>query len=250
MPARSADRPSIAIVDYKAGNLTSVGHALASLGYEGEITGDPERIARAERLIFPGVGAAGAAMENVKALGLVPVLEEAVAAGKPFLGICVGMQILFEFSEEDGGTPCLGFLPGTIGRFRSGRPSAGPASAPIAPSPEALSGPVDKVPHMGWNQVRFTYPHPVTEGIAEGAEFYFVHSYFARPARAADILGRTAYAGEDFPALVARDNIVACQFHAEKSGPYGLRLLRNFCRWDGRPPVPGTLAAPLSDRAG
>ena len=204
----------IAIVDYKAGNLTSVQCALREVGIDATITSDPEAVAKADRVIFPGVGAAGAAMEELQARGLDAAVRRFVASGKPFLGICIGCQVILDSSEEDGGVSCLGLLGGGVKRFPT------------------LSG--LKVPHMGWNQVRFTRKHPVVEGIPNGAEFYFVHSFYPAPVDSSVVLGETEYGGIRFPSLFAQGNIVACQFHAEKSGPFGLRLLKNFCAWNGK----------------
>ena len=207
----------IVIVDYKAGNLTSVQLALAEAGHDAVISADAAVIAAADRLIFPGVGAAGSAMDELNGMGLAPVLKDFIATGKPFLGICVGCQIIMDWSLEDGRTPCLGFLPGGTDIF---------AAAPDA-----------KVPHMGWNQVRQIPPgaaaHPVFRGIPDGSEFYFVHSYYPTPAARGDVLAETAYGGKTFDFVLGRGNLVACQFHVEKSGKWGLRLLRNFCGWDG-----------------
>lgn len=204
----------IAIVDYKAGNLTSVKLALAEVGEDSIITADPAVLARADRLIFPGVGAAGQAMAELDASGLRPALKAFLASGRPFLGICVGCQIIMDWSLEDGRTPCLGFLPGGTGIFR--------------PSPG------HKVPHMGWNQVTPVRPHPVLDGIPPGADFYFVHSYYPLPERSGDVIAETGYGGTRFASVLGRGNLAACQFHAEKSGKWGLRLLKNFCQWDGR----------------
>lgn len=204
----------IVLVDYKAGNLTSVQLALAEVGYESVISSDPAVIAGAERLVFPGVGAAGSAMEELRRLRLEPVLKDFVASGRPFLGICVGCQIILDWSLEDGKTPCLGLIPGGTGIFAAG--------------PEA------KVPHMGWNQVHFARPHPLFEGIPDGSEFYYVHSYYPTPARRGDVLAETDYGGVRFAAILGRGNLAACQFHVEKSGKHGLRLLGNFCEWNGR----------------
>ena len=167
----------IAIIDYKAGNLTSVRLALEAIGAECEITSDPARVLAAERVIFPGVGAAAEAMKNLREMGLVDPIREVVAAGTPFLGICLGTQVIFEFSEEDGGTPCIGLVPGTVKRFMPSDPSC-------------------KIPQMGWNTVRRRQPllrgtractrlsssgHPLFEGIEDASEFYFVHSYYPAP---------------------------------------------------------------------
>ncbi|HAO98477.1 MAG TPA: imidazole glycerol phosphate synthase subunit HisH [Fibrobacteres bacterium] len=204
----------IAILDYNAGNLTSVQLALRETGLDAVITRDANVIAAAERLIFPGVGAAGSAMEGLRELNLEKTVRDFVATGKPFLGICIGCQVILETSEEDGGTSCLGIFSGSVKGFKP--------------------GPGIKVPHMGWNQVRFARKHPVIDGIPDGAEFYFVHGFYPAPKDNAVVLGETEYGGVKFPSLMARNNVVACQFHAEKSGPYGLRLLKNFCAWNGK----------------
>jgi len=202
----------IAIIDYRAGNLTSVRLAFETLGREAVITGDPACIRAAERVVFPGVGAAGAAMRHLKALDLAGTIREVALRGTPFLGICLGTQIILERSEEDGGTDTLGLIPGRVIRFL-------PADR------------YDKVPHMGWNSVSPASPHPVFEGIEPDSEFYFVHSYYPAPSDPACILGTTDYAGVTFASALARGSIVATQFHPEKSGKAGLRLLENFCRW-------------------
>jgi len=204
----------IVLVDYKAGNLTSVQLALAEVGHASLISSDPEAIAAADRLVFPGVGAAGSAMEELHRLRLGPVLKAYVASGRPFLGICVGCQIILDWSLEDGKTPCLGLLPGGTEIFQPGGGA--------------------KVPHMGWNQVGFLKPHPLLAGIPDGSEFYYVHSYYPTPARREDVLAETEYAGVRFAAILGRDNLAACQFHVEKSGKHGLRLLENFCKWNGQ----------------
>ena len=202
----------IAIVDYKAGNLTSVRLAFKALGVEAEVTSDPEKVKTAERVVFPGVGAAGAAMKNLDALGLADALKEVAAGGTPFLGICLGTQILFERSEEDGGTKTLGILPGSVPRFET-------------------ADRWEKVPEIGWNQVRIVRGHPLLDGIKDGTEFYFVHSYYPKPADPALVIGETEYAGVRFASMVGRGNVAATQFHPEKSGRIGLRLLKNFLTW-------------------
>jgi glutamine amidotransferase len=199
----------VAIVDYRAGNLTSVRLAFEALGIPAEIAADPDRILAADRVVFPGVGAAGSAMRNLRDMGLVETIREVVVRGTPFLGICVGTQILFERSEEDGGTECLGILPGVVKLFRPGDPR-------------------DKIPQMGWNAVSQRQPHSLFAGIKDNSEFYFVHSYYPDPADPACVLGVTDYAGVTFASVVGRGNVVATQFHAEKSGRVGLRLLANF----------------------
>jgi len=204
----------IAIVDYKAGNLTSVQRALEHLGLAGCVTPDPDVVRRAERIIFPGVGHAGTAMAVLKARGLDQALREAFRQGTPILGTCVGAQIILAHSEE-GDTTCLGLIDGDCERFR--------------PADPAL-----KVPHMGWNEVSLlaARDHPVLRGIPDRSEFYFVHSYYLRPADPADVLA-TAEHGVTFPAIVGHGNLIATQFHSEKSGPVGLQIMRNFARWSG-----------------
>lgn len=204
----------IAIVDYKAGNLTSVKLAFEAIGVEAVITDRPELILEAGRVIFPGVGAAGASMRHLVELHLVDVLKTVVARGTPFLGICVGMQVLFDRSEEDGGTPALGLIPGEVRLFRP-------------------QDPADKVPQIGWNAVRFQRSHPVFAGVEDETEFYFVHSYYPTTKQVRDSIGVTEYAGVEFTSIVGRDNVVATQFHIEKSGRVGLKVFENFSRWDG-----------------
>lgn len=201
---------SLVVVDYGAGNLTSVHNALNYLGISNAVTSDPAVIALADRVVFPGVGAAGSAMETLKRTGLGEAVRGAVKAGKPVLGICIGCQIITGSSEEDGGVECLGLLPGRAVRFRS---EAGL-----------------KIPHMGWNQVYFTQPHPLLEGVPSGSEFYFVHSY--HPEVAAEYaFAETTYGTQAFPCVIGNGNLVATQFHTEKSGEVGLRLLKNFSEW-------------------
>lgn len=208
----------IAIIDYDAGNLTSVERAVRHLGADCSITTDPEQVDRAERVIFPGVGAAGASMDTLRRLSLDQSLRRAVDSGKPVLGICVGCQIIFERSEEDL-AKCLGLLPGEVVRFNRGLTQED--GSPI------------KVPHMGWNRVNWQRPHPVFAGVPDEAEFYFVHSYHPMPADESLVIGRTTY-GREFASAVGRGSLVAVQFHAEKSGRPGLRILQNFLDWDGR----------------
>ena len=204
----------IAIVDYKAGNLTSVRLAFDAIAIEAVPTADPAVLARADRIVFPGVGAAASAMANLRATGLIDTLRARIAAGVPFLGICLGTQILLDRSEEDGGGDALGVLPGTVRKFTP-------------------SDPACKIPHMGWNQVRAARPHPLLEGVPDGSDFYFVHSYYPDPADRGDVIGTTDYAGVVFASMVGRGNVAATQFHVEKSGKTGLHVLRNFARWDG-----------------
>jgi glutamine amidotransferase len=201
----------ISIIDYRAGNLRSVKRALLHLGVPCRITDKPLEIFSSERVIFPGVGAAGKAMDTIQSLGLDEVIREVVKSGTPFLGICLGAQIILEKSEE-GDTDCLNLLPGRVRRF----------------SDSNL-----KIPHMGWNTLKMKQKHPILDGIEEGAQFYFVHSYYAEPARDEDVIATTEY-GINFASIVGRENIVATQFHLEKSGRHGLSVLKNFSQWDGR----------------
>jgi glutamine amidotransferase len=204
----------IAILDYNAGNLTSVARAVAHLGVACAVTHDVEMIRRAERIIFPGVGAAGAAMESLRRMGLDRVLVEQVAAGKPVLGICLGCQVILEHSAEND-TVCLGLMAGRVHAF--------PASV------AARDGLPLKIPHMGWNRIRPRREHPLFEGIGERDEFYFVHGFFPVPDRVEDVLAVTEY-GLEFASVIGHRNLVATQFHLEKSGRPGLRMLQNFCR--------------------
>ncbi len=199
----------IAIIDYEGGNLTSVLRAVNHLGFDGEITRDPQVIDNADRLIFPGVGAAGASMDVLNKTGLTEIVKQQVLEkGKPFLAICIGIQILFDKSEEDN-AQCLGILPGEVKRF----------------PPSEL-----KIPQIGWNQVKQVRSHPVFDGVPDNSDFYFVNSFYSAPSDPAVTIGETEY-GIRFTSAVARDNIIATQFHIEKSGPVGLRMLKNFCQW-------------------
>ena len=208
---------TIVVVDYGMGNLRSVAQALRYVAPEADvqISGDAEQIANAERLVFPGQGAMPDCMRCLRESGLQQVIMEA-ARNKPMLGICVGEQLLFDWSEE-GDTPCLGLLPGKVVKFQ-------------------LDGQLQedgsrfKVPQMGWNRVRQTQSHPLWNGIADSSYFYFVHSYYAQPADVAHIAGETDY-GAPFACAVARDNIFATQFHPEKSASAGLQLYHNFVHW-------------------
>ena len=202
----------IAIVDYRAGNLTSVARALEHLGHRSEITDRAERIRAAERVILPGVGAAGATMANLVRLGLVEVIrDEIIGAGRPFLGICIGIQVLLDRSEEDDAR-CLGAIAGTVRRF-----------------PATVDGRPLKVPQIGWNRVRQRRPHPIFEGIPNPSHFYFVNSYYPVPDDPSAIIAVSDY-GVEFCAALAIGPLVATQFHLEKSGAVGLRMLDNFCR--------------------
>jgi glutamine amidotransferase len=202
----------VAVIDYQAGNLRSVETALRHLGAEFQVTDRPEDALRAERLVVPGVGEARAAMGVLDPAGLGEAVREFVASGRPTLGICLGAQVIFERSEERD-TPCLGILPGEVRRFPPWLREAGL-----------------KVPHMGWNRVFARAAHALLAGVPDGSYFYFVHSYYPCPADPAQVLAECEY-GLRFAAGVGRDNLAAFQFHPEKSGEPGLRLLANFLEW-------------------
>jgi glutamine amidotransferase len=205
----------IAIVDYEAGNLASVARALEKIGRPGRITGRPEEILAAERVIFPGVGAAGAAMAALVRTGLGEAVREVVSRGTPLLGICLGTQIILTFSHENQ-CPCLGIVKGEVRLFPSDMKNS--------------DGSLLKIPHMGWNTIRVTKAHPVLAGVAADDGFYFVHSYYPAPENDDDCLAITDY-GLSFAAAIGRENVFATQFHPEKSGRPGLRMLENFCGW-------------------
>jgi glutamine amidotransferase len=199
--------PRVVIVDYGAGNLRSVARAVAHAGHEPIVTDDREQVDAAEALIVPGVGAAADTMRNLREHGMVEPIREYIASGRPFFGVCMGQQALLSISEEGGEHECLGIIPGRVKKLESsdGR----------------------KVPHMGWNNVRQKSAHPIFEGIDDGAYFYFVHSYYPQPEDPDVVIGETEY-GVTFASVLARDNIVATQFHPEKSGEAGLRMYANF----------------------
>jgi glutamine amidotransferase len=198
----------IGIIDYGAGNLTSVERAVKYLGYDGKITADSDTVLTADKVIFPGVGAARATMDNLSAGGLSEVLKQVYKAGKPMLGICIGIQILFNHSEEDD-TECLGILAGDVKQFEA--------------------APALKVPQIGWNEVNQTQSHPIFQDVPNPAHFYFVNSYYPIPQDSSHIIGKTTY-GVEFCSVVAHENLIATQFHLEKSGRIGLKMLDNFLR--------------------
>lgn len=198
--------PRIAIIDYGAGNLRSVAKAFEKLGFPPSVTTDPKVVAAADAVVLPGVGAAGDTMNNLAARGMVETIGNVIATGKPFFGVCLGLQLLFETSDE-GGVDCMGLLQGKV---------------------RHLGGAV-KVPHIGWNQVRLARAHPLFEGVDSVPYFYFVHSYYADPADKLLVAGTTEY-GTSFCSFVAKGNLVATQFHPEKSGALGLQLYDNFVR--------------------
>jgi glutamine amidotransferase len=210
----------VAVIDYGMGNLRSVAKALEHVGggMTVRVSYDPEVIRRADRVVFPGVGALRDCMGELERLGLDEVIREC-AAGKPFLGICLGMQALLDSSEENGGTAGLGIVPGRVVGF------------PV-PMIDPVTDQRLKVPHMGWNQVHQARPHPLWEGIDQDSRFYFVHSYYAVPADAGQVAATMRY-GREVTAALARDNVFAVQFHPEKSQQAGLKMLANFLAWDG-----------------
>lgn len=207
----------IAIIDYKAGNLTSVKRALDFLGQESVITSDFKQIIGADRIIFPGVGAAGRAVNDLKAGRLDIALKEAFQAKKPILGICLGTQIILEASQENN-AECLGLVKGQVIKFPDDLRDA--------------DGRKLKVPHMGWNSVDLKTGHPIFKGVTPDSEFYFVHSYYPAPESGDKVLGETSY-GITFTSVIVSGNLVAMQFHPEKSGRPGLKILENFCKWSG-----------------
>jgi glutamine amidotransferase len=204
----------IAIINYNAGNITSVARALHSIGQEFVITDDTKMLDSATHVIFPGVGAAGEAMAYLKQKKLDEWLRICFQSGKPIMGICLGTQIILDSSEENR-TDCIGLVSGSTKRF-----------------PERLenAGRLLKIPHMGWNSVKFKRPHPLFVDVPEEAEFYFVHSYYPSPSDENIVLGTTEY-GITFCSVLATGNLVAMQFHPEKSGRPGLQILKNFCSW-------------------
>ncbi len=193
--------------------MTSVLLALRHVGAEAQVTSDPEEFLRADRAVFPGVGAAGAAMAELRARGFDDAIQEFLRRGRPLLGICIGCQVALDASEEDGGTTCLGVIPGEVRRF------------------QFPAGVDRKVPHMGWNEVTFVKDHVLFDGIPNSSQFYFVHSYYPAPESDAVVYGRAEYGTIQFAAALVRDQLLAVQFHAEKSGKPGLRLLKNFLAW-------------------
>ena len=203
-----AEAPQIAVIDYDSGNLRSVAKALETLGIAPLVTGDPDRLAGADGVILPGVGSAPQAMAALANRGLIEPIKDYVNSGKPFFGVCLGLQLLLERTEEGDGD-CLGLVAGQVKRFSPG------ANSEL------------KVPHMGWNSVEIRSGHPVLDGIGQSSHFYFVHSYYAAPDQNECVAGTTEYS-VPFCSVLAKDNLVATQFHPEKSGPVGLRIYQNF----------------------
>lgn len=202
----------ITIIDYGAGNIRSVQRACAEVGLQAVISSEPQIIAKADKIIFPGVGAAPSAMAYLEKLGLDTAIIKAFKASVPILGICIGAQIALDSSEE-GPQKCLGLLPGKTVRFK-------------------LKDKLLKIPHIGWNDIKIVRPHPLLDGIKPGDEFYFVHSYYPRPANEKNVYAVADYGG-DFCCALGQRNLFATQFHPEKSGRLGLELLARFATWDG-----------------
>lgn len=202
----------LAIVDYNAGNLRSVQRACSRIGAVAEITADPDVVRRADRVIFPGVGAATSAVDTLRETGLGEALREVVASGRPVLGICLGSQIVLEYTAEDD-RECLGLIEGSCQRFE-------------------FADRVLKVPHIGWNEITITQPHPLLRQVSTGDQFYFVHSYYAVPKSAGDVYCVTEH-GIEFCSALGRGSLFATQFHLEKSGELGLTVLAEFLGWDG-----------------
>ncbi len=199
----------IAVIDYGMGNLRSVQKGIERVGFKADVTRDREQIEAAAGVVFHGVGAFGACMDNLRTYGLIETVRRVIARGTPFLGICLGMQLLFEESEEFGRVPGLGIFPGRVVRFQN--------------QPDL------KVPHMGWNQITKRQDAPHLRGVEEGAFVYFVHSYYVVPADPSLTATSTQYGGE-FTSAIARDNVFATQYHPEKSQAVGLKILENFGR--------------------
>lgn len=210
---------TVAVIDYGMGNLRSVAKAVehvADANIKVLLTSEAKKIAEADQVIFPGQGAAKGCMDALRQHDLVELLPE-LATHKPFLGICMGLQVLFQRSDENSGTDCLGLISGGASNFAD-NPGFIPAE--------------HKLPHMGWNQVQQQRSHPLWQGVADKAHFYFVHSYYVQPADSTLVMG-TAHYGVEFVCAIGRENIFAVQFHPEKSAANGLKLLKNFIHWDG-----------------
>ena len=201
----------LVIVDYDAGNVRSVQRACERANMKADISADPETVAKADRLIFPGVGSAASAVDTLNNRGLDEAIRYFYETGRPLLGICLGLQILLEHTQE-GDKPCLGLIEGACERFEFNENSL-------------------KIPHIGWNEVEFVRPHPITDRMQSGDEFYFVHSYFAIARQEDHILGTTSYGDRSFCSVIAKDNLFATQFHLEKSGELGLKMLAAFAEW-------------------
>jgi len=215
----------VAVIDYGMGNLHSVASALEHVGGNTDviITADKAEIEAADRVIFPGVGAIRDCMAEINRLDFNTLVPNVIASGKPVLGICVGMQALMNHSEENNGVECLKQFDGEVKFFGKG----------LTETEGSAAGEVLKVPHMGWNQVQQVQAHPLWHKIEDNSRFYFVHSFYAKAAQQAEVMGRCHY-GLDFDVALSRDNLFAVQFHPEKSHTSGLQLLQNFLNWNGK----------------
>jgi glutamine amidotransferase len=200
----------IAVIDYGAGNLRSVSNALVKLGYRPKVTREPEDVCNAAAVIFPGVGAAADAMQSLKESGLDEAIREVIREGQPLFAVCVGMQVLMSSTDEGGWNECLGVIPGTVKKLPAGL----------------------KVPQIGWNQVKQLVRHPIFDDIPDESNFYFVHSYYAEPEDMTVVAGTTEY-GVTLCSVIIKDNLVATQFHPEKSGAIGLKMYDNFLKMAG-----------------
>jgi len=198
---------AIVIIDYGAGNLRSVANAITKLGYQAKVTSNTDDVLNAAAVILPGVGAAGDTMDSLEKLGMSKVIRQLIYDKRPFFAVCVGLQILFSGTEEQGWHKCMGVIPGIVRRLPSGL----------------------KIPHIGWNQVKQMVTHPLFDGIPDETNFYFVHSYYANPDDISVAAGTTNY-GIPICSVVIKDNLIATQFHPEKSGNYGLKLYSNFLK--------------------
>ncbi|MFA5079087.1 MAG: imidazole glycerol phosphate synthase subunit HisH [Dehalococcoidia bacterium] len=198
---------TIAVIDYGGGNIGSVVNALVRLGYRPTVTGSASVILGADAVFLPGVGAAADTMKSLSAAGIDETVRKLVELKKPLFAICVGLQVLLSTTEEDGEHACLGIIPGRVCKLPAGL----------------------KIPHMGWNQVKQACPHPIFRGIPDNTNFYFVHSYYARPQDSSVVSGTTEY-GFKFCSMIIRDNLFATQFHPEKSGEFGLKMYSNFLK--------------------
>lgn len=197
----------VAIIDYGAGNLRSVSNAIAKLGYQAKVTSDKNDVLDAPAVIFPGVGAAADTMNSLRKLGMDEVIRRLISEGRPLFAVCIGMQVLYEGTDEGGWNECLGIIPGKVKKL-----------------PQGL-----KVPHMGWNQVKQRISHPIFDGIPDETNFYFVHSYYGTPEDESVIAGTSEY-GVSFCSMLIKGNLIATQFHPERSGEYGLKMYDNFLK--------------------
>lgn len=217
----------IALIDYGISNLRSVQKAFAHLGVDVTLIDTPEQLAQAERLILPGVGAFRAGMDGLRSRGLIEPIKQAVAAGRPLIGICLGMQLLFESSDELGNTVGLGLLPGHVTKIKMQDVQSTGDGRQDAPHSSRVTRHSLKIPHMGWNQLDLVQAHLLVNGVESGAYAYFVHSYAVYPEQRDIVIATTEYGGP-FASIVGRGNIGGLQFHPEKSQAVGLRLLENF----------------------